>query len=76
MRLHRPAVFSSLRELLFDSVALGLGVMLVVLAATGLNRLPYPGSQPYAHQVAHSGPVPAALPDAVPGFDDVVDGTD
>lgn len=39
------------RETLLDAAAVAAGVALVLTVATAVNRLPYPGGQPYAHRV-------------------------
>lgn len=56
------------RDLMLDWASVLLAAALLALAATALNRLPYPGSQPYAGRISAvlTAPLLPAVPDAVP----------
>lgn len=56
------------RELLFDAATAALGGVLVLLAATGSNRLPYPGDQHYARRATAilTAPVSSIYTDLIP----------
>jgi hypothetical protein len=58
----------SQRDLLLDGACILLSIVFLVLAATALNHLPYPGSQPYAHRISAviTSPLIPAVPDAIP----------
>ncbi len=65
MTLCAPAPMHSRRDLVLDAVAAALGILLMLVAATGLTRLPYPGDQRYARHVVVTltAPVSSVLPD-------------
>jgi hypothetical protein len=48
-RVHHPRYRS--RDLALDWAAVGVAAALCVLAATALNRLPYPGAQHYRERI-------------------------
>lgn len=68
MAPHWLARSGSPRDLLLDGAAAVLGATLVLLATTGLNRLPYPGAQRYAREVSVilTAPATTTLPELLP----------
>lgn len=56
------------RETVLDWACVLLAAALLLLAATALNRLPYPGRQPYAHHISAvvTSPLLPGVADRVP----------
>jgi hypothetical protein len=64
-----PRLMTIRRDALLDAAAVVTGIVLIVFAATALNRLPYPGSQHYDGAVSLNVPAVPSLPDLLPETD-------
>jgi hypothetical protein len=58
----------SRRDLVLDWATVAVAAVLLILATTALNRLPYPGRQRYAHRVTVilGAPLVPALSESMP----------